>query len=319
MKTLSRGTGTIGLTLAFALMASTQAGAAELGADETAAEDAATVFAEAAPALDAGASSVDAAAAGDGTFTAPVGEGDFAAPADGAGELVLGGGDLTIALPPESSAADGVVTDDGSLVYPADESGTSSVVEPLVGGVRIATVLEDADAPTSYTYQFDGARPELQGDGSVLLYADEVTVGEDPAAAVPAGTVESPWATDANGQPVATHYEVVGDSVIQVIEPTATTAYPVVADPTAWWGVYYKMSSTAANRISAALYAGSGVAALASILIATGVVTAPGAVATGIAAAVLTIGAAVISYCNAAGRGIVVAKPWVTPPYCYSR
>lgn len=317
MTTRTRASAGIGLALALSLLATTQAAAAELDPTGRSAETAATAFAEAAPQAPG---ELVPAATVDGTFAASSGSSSVVAPEDGTGELVVDGA-LSIALPPEATTADGVLTDDGSLVYPAESTGASSVVQPLAGGVRIATVLEDASASMSYTYRLEGAVPVLQTDGSVLLYEPTATLAPLSAeqTPLPIGAIEAPWAVDASGAAVATRYEVVGDAVVQVVEPTAATEFPVVADPTAWWGMYWTMSSTTANRISAALYAGSGVAALASILIATGVVTAPGAVATGIAAAVMTIGGAVISYCNARGRGIVIAKPWVGPPYCYSR
>lgn len=42
------------------------------------------------------------------------------------------------------------------------------------------------------------------------------------------------WAVDAQGNSVATRFEVNNDELIQVIEPTGSTTYPVTADP--WLG-----------------------------------------------------------------------------------
>ncbi|HHT7068150.1 hypothetical protein [Bacillus thuringiensis] len=39
------------------------------------------------------------------------------------------------------------------------------------------------------------------------------------------------WAKDANGKPVATHYKVDGNKLIQVVEFDKNTAFPVIADP----------------------------------------------------------------------------------------
>lgn len=320
MTVWTRGGAALGMAVAISLIASTQAGAAGLDSERSIAADAAADFTEAAPALDGVGLPLTAV---DGEFTTPsAGAGDgLVAPADGSGQLVLGAG-LAITLPIESTGAEGVLLEDGTLVYPADESGASSVVEPLVGGVRIATVLQDEDAPSSYTYEFSGARPELLADGSIALHAaptGEQALPQEPGVMLPAGIVEAPWATDAAGQAVPTHFEITGTSVVQVIEPLPSTVYPVVADPTAWWGVYWHMSNSAANKLSAALYGGAGITGIATILLSLGVVSSPGAVATGLAAAILTIGGAAISFCNAAGRGIVVAKPWVGNPYCWSR
>ncbi|MEA5455521.1 DUF2599 domain-containing protein [Sinomonas sp. JGH33] len=46
------------------------------------------------------------------------------------------------------------------------------------------------------------------------------------------GGFSAPWAKDANGAKVATHYEVRSDGLAQIIEHRgANVAYPVVADP----------------------------------------------------------------------------------------
>ncbi len=50
-----------------------------------------------------------------------------------------------------------------------------------------------------------------------------------------AGTVAPAWAKDATGEPVATRYEVHGNTLTQVVEHDAATQYPVVADP--WLGI----------------------------------------------------------------------------------
>lgn len=49
-------------------------------------------------------------------------------------------------------------------------------------------------------------------------------------------TVASPWAIDANGGKVPTHYVINGNSIIQIVETTPSTAFPVTADPSwVWW------------------------------------------------------------------------------------
>ncbi|PKQ31903.1 MAG: hypothetical protein CVT62_05810 [Actinobacteria bacterium HGW-Actinobacteria-2] len=49
--------------------------------------------------------------------------------------------------------------------------------------------------------------------------------------ALEVGVIGVPWALDANGDPIATHYEVKGDILEQVVEVEARTKYPVTADP----------------------------------------------------------------------------------------
>lgn len=51
------------------------------------------------------------------------------------------------------------------------------------------------------------------------------------------GEIAAPWAVDANGQPLDTHYVLDGEVLRQVIETDETTSYPVVADPSFGWYV----------------------------------------------------------------------------------
>lgn len=65
---------------------------------------------------------------------------------------------------------------------------------------------------------------------------DEVPNGQAVVA-----TIGMPWAKDANGEPVASHYDVDGDVVTLVVEhQDKPVAYPVVADPWVWldWGLF---------------------------------------------------------------------------------
>ncbi|KHK99140.1 hypothetical protein LK09_03775 [Microbacterium mangrovi] len=49
-------------------------------------------------------------------------------------------------------------------------------------------------------------------------------------------TLAAPWAVDANGKSVDTHYVINGNAVSQVIDANSNTAFPVTADPSVlWW------------------------------------------------------------------------------------
>ncbi len=142
-------------------------------------------------------------------------------------------GDLEIGLPFADTAGDAQVVD-GVMVY---DNGNGSSTTPLVqddGSVQILTMLADADAPTSYEYPFDlapGASLAMTGQGGVdIVEADGIV----------SGSIAAPWAIDANGQAVPTHYLVVGDTLTQVIDFDSSTSFPVVADPTfsSGWGLY---------------------------------------------------------------------------------
>lgn len=130
---------------------------------------------------------------------------------------------------PVSGGADSE-TDEGLVELSEDSS--SSIVPVVLedGSVAIHSVLNDANAPTTYDYAFDlpeGAvfELDLKTGGVTALNTD----------GTPALYVAPPWATDATGAAVPTHYSVNGDTITQHIEVDANTAFPVVADP--WAGI----------------------------------------------------------------------------------
>jgi hypothetical protein len=133
---------------------------------------------------------------------------------------------LTIGLPVEVAPGDAVLSSDGSIVYGSDSETSSIVVQLFTDGVRISTTLTSKEAGTSFSYPLDlqkGSRIDVQDNGGVLI------TGPDGSFS---GGLLPPWAKDRNGVSVPTHYEVHGDSVVQVIDRTsADLAYPVVADP----------------------------------------------------------------------------------------
>jgi hypothetical protein len=76
------------------------------------------------------------------------------------------------------------------------------------------------------------------GGGGTLVLADDgsAAVLSDDGFAV----IDAPWARDAHGQVVSTHYEVEDGDLVQVVDSSADTVFPVVADPTwAWWHTAY--------------------------------------------------------------------------------
>lgn len=283
-------------------------------------EDVAALVAEVAPEVAVHDDvNVDAASA---SVVADTDAGLVTVPLDPTEDVTIGDGELVLGLPEELAESAAEVTDGGDVVFLDEDVAVSGSVTPLDGGVRIATVIESNNAPHEFSYPVEGAELELADDGSILLYRTHDVVratGEVDQVRLVDGYIEAPWAFDANGRQVDTYYEVADDTFTQIVVPDTATAYPIVADPTAWWGMYWNISSANANRLAAVLTAGSGVAAVVSVLIAAGVVTAPGALATGIGSGVMAIGGGVIAFCNANGRGIVIKKPWVGPMWCESR
>lgn len=116
-----------------------------------------------------------------------------------------------------------VETPDAVVVGTADESRL--VIEQISAtSVRVAVAIDSADAPETYEFRFDGAstlRPAPDGSIEVRDLLGNV-----------AQTVAPPWALDADGKSVPTHFEVEGTKLTQIIEHRGRDyEYGIVADP----------------------------------------------------------------------------------------
>jgi hypothetical protein len=166
---------------------------------------------------------------------------------------------ISLGLPEEVDGSVARVARSGDVVYEGPDGSVDVVVQPLVSGdVRIQSVSNGPDAPTAYAYDIGGGLlPTLQDDGSVSL---TVETG-DPSLTIEVGSIESPWAYDAEREPVHTHYEVVGSRVIQhVAHDREGVSYPVVADPVGSVGIGYSWHF---NRAETKTWAGYGVSGIA--------------------------------------------------------
>ena len=167
-------------------------------------------------------------------------------------------GEVTISVGTGASdESRGVLAADGTVVYDAPSS-TSHTVQPTIEGFRIHSVIEDESASTEVAH--DVHLPE----GAKLVPAEDMPQTEDapaPAGAVfvvgangsTIGAFMSPWAKDANGNDVATRYEINAGKLVQLVEHNVPgTAYPVVADPQFGWAgwfpvVQFNRAETAAS------------------------------------------------------------------------
>lgn len=160
--------------------------------------------------------------ASDGTYSAQFQDHSISAPRTTAGDLkfsIDGGAAIPIGLP---DVANGTATaaSDGTVVY--EGNAVDVAVQALEEGVRVQTVLADTSAPTRFDYDLAGSIPVIAADGSVGFATQAGLV-----------LIQSPWAFDARGVPVSTHYEVNGSTLTQVVDHTREdVVYPVVADPT---------------------------------------------------------------------------------------
>lgn len=254
------------------------------------ANDPLATVAKATPSTVANAANVTTRSTGTNAVQATVSGTVVTVPVDPAAGISLGAGANTVSvgLPFASKAGKAAVQKPGVVSYDNNNGSTTVPVVQKDGSLQINTVIKDANAPKRYDYPIAvpaGERLQLAADGSAFV----------GTAAGPSITIGAPWAKDATGKQVPTHYEVHGNTLVQVVGFTSNTAFPVVADPTYWWGGKVWLSP---SQVS-----GAGAAAAVSA------VFAPAAPAAAVMGAALMI-------CNSAGRGIWVYWTWVGHVWC---
>lgn len=137
-----------------------------------------------------------------------------------------------LSLPGAAELSHAVVSNDGSVTYSGDSQVPSVNVLAAEDAVRISTVITAASQTETFDYSFGaGTTVEIQEDGSALVLADGETADGQEAELILA-TVDVPWAADASGAPVETHYVATGSVLTQVVKHNVPgVEYPVVADP----------------------------------------------------------------------------------------
>lgn len=218
--------------------------------------------------------------------------------------------DATIGLPFARLADDAAASQKPGIVVYDNNNGSSTVpVTHTDGSVQISTVIENANAPTRYDY------PLTLPVGHTLRLADTgaAYVGDDNGDVLL--VIAAPWAKDAGGNDVPTHYEVNGNTLTQVVDFSANSAFPVVADPTVswlWWGRTIKYSKNETRQVAALISDYSAVSFACSI---------GGAAAVLACGAVIGLGVHVVAnaFRNAAARGrcMQLNIPYVGPGWLY--
>jgi len=154
---------------------------------------------------------------------------------------------IGIGLPGLGSSQRAAVSTAGTVLYGASGSGAADAVQPLTDGVRVLAI--ESDARTK-EFRFPITLPA----GSFLIAQEGGTVAvEAPSgngAAWAVGEFQSPWAKDANGRELPTSYRIEGNTLVQTVTTSASTAYPIVADPKWTWGIvtgtaYFDKAETA--------------------------------------------------------------------------
>jgi len=122
--------------------------------------------------------------------------------------------------------ADSSLASDNALAPTFDNhDGSTTSVLIKDDQLTVASILADSSAPQEYSYDYSGMGELRQDtvDGGVTIWRDGAMIS----------ALYQPWAIDANGVSVPTHYVVEGSTLTQVVDHTsASYAYPIVADPT---------------------------------------------------------------------------------------
>lgn len=138
---------------------------------------------------------------------------------------------------------------DGKAVTELSVPSSSVVTEPVSDGLRSLIVIGGADAPNRFDFDLglpDGVVARVASDGGVLLEKP----GEE-GVALQVGSIDIPWAKDANSAAVSTHFELNGSVLTQVVDHQGA-AYPVTADPKLTYGigVYLNLWGYEANAVT---------------------------------------------------------------------
>ena len=144
------------------------------------------------------------------------------------------GTSIAMGLPSVDDSAEGILTESGTVVYVDDNSDYSVSAQMLENGVRSLVTINDVEAGNEFSFDFDlpkGYSFELGDDlASRDSISDSIWIVNDEGDIV--GEICAPWAKDANGNDVNTYYKLEGNTLVQVLEYTEDTVFPVVADPT---------------------------------------------------------------------------------------
>ena len=96
----------------------------------------------------------------------------------------------------------------------------------------LSVLIEIASAASDVEHSFDIDLP----DGATLILTEEGSIDVLGGDRYTIAAFEVPWALDADGNDVPTHFTVDGNTITQIVETDETTVYPIVADPDLTWG-----------------------------------------------------------------------------------
>jgi len=217
-------------------------------------------LATSAPVFGTAARAVTATDAGAVTVTAPSDSGGYV-------ESTTGDGTKFRLHLPETNRVDGIRAGAGTIVYQDAAESTDLAVQPTKdGGARTLVTLKDAAASDEYRFDLDfpaetALLPDGRGGYLITKTADQGTTV--------LGSIDAPWAKDANGEAVPTTYRLEGGALVQKVETTTDTAFPVVADPKVsfGWNMYLKFNKNEVKALNNKVQYADTAAAACTLLI----------------------------------------------------
>lgn len=167
--------------------------------------------------------------------------GDDIVTSEGAGGIRISndGGQATVEGSSGSlviEGSDGRTLDIGSREMATVDAVESRNVDYAVtvseaGNVRVHSIIGDKSAPEEYSYSCPGVDSIVLDSETGVAFLFAYVDGEPELV----GGVDAPWARDARGVEVPTHFKVQGNVLTQVVEhKSGDFAYPITADPS-WW------------------------------------------------------------------------------------
>ena len=190
------------------------------------------------------------------------------APHNSAQPVLIRRGENSIQVHLASDFADSQLAD-GLSTYRSENSASAISVNPAADGdTQFLVAVGARSAPTKYAFDFSlptGGRLAPRPDGGI-------DVREADGGVVAA--IAPPWAHDAHGLPVSTHYVIAGSTLTQVIEHKAiAVTYPVIADPSVKLCDFYthvclKLSKSETKSVKSAVFVslGAGIGTLCGLI-----------------------------------------------------
>lgn len=218
----------------------------------TASDDPLGVVTSATPETANNAAPVTTKDAGENAISATVAGVEVTVPVDPSSGISLGtrAGDLAVSLPFAAKAGYATAEKEGVVSYDNNNDSTSVPIVTKAGSLQINTVVSAVTAPKRYGYSIalpEGGQIVQAGDGYFIVNGE----------GSPVTYISAPWAKDANGAAVPTHYELSGTTLTQVVDFDSTTAFPVVADPQfVWYGILPSVQLTRSETKTATTLTG---------------------------------------------------------------